>query len=360
MFDVNELPALPAYDWAHEEKHAFLTRELTELTRHHAHNCPEYARMLAMHGTDLDRVQSFEELPFLPVRLFKEFSLKSVPEQALHKTMTSSGTTGQQVSRIYLDRETSTLQSKVLSRIVGEFLGKQRLPMIILDTSAIIKNRAMFSARGAGILGFSMFGRDKIYALDENMQLDVEGLKAFLEKHEGEDIFLFGFTFMIWQHFCAELRRVGYKPDLSRGVLIHGGGWKKLADRHITTAQFKQELHETCGLTRVHDYYGMVEQTGTIYMECECGHLHAPVWSDVTIRRAKDFSAADVGELGLIQVSSVLPHSYPGHVLLTEDEGRILGEDDCPCGRKGRYFEIVGRIKRAEVRGCSDTYEQKK
>ena len=359
MFDVNELPALPAYEWPREEKHAFLTRELCELTRHHAANCPEYARMLAASGVNVDDVQSFEELPFLPVRLFKEFSLKSVPDENLHKTMTSSGTTGQQVSRIYLDRETSTLQSKVLSRIVGEFLGKQRLPMIILDTSAIIKNRAMFSARGAGILGFSMFGRDKIYALDENMQLDVEGLKAFLEKHEGENIFLFGFTFMIWQHFCTELRNSGYQPDLSRGVLIHGGGWKKLADQHITTAQFKQELYETCGLTRVHDYYGMVEQTGTIYMECECGHLHAPVWSDVTIRRPSDFGVAQQGEKGLIQVSSLLPRSYPGHLLLTEDEGRILGEDDCPCGRKGKYFEIIGRIKRAEVRGCSDTYEQK-
>ena len=109
----------------------------------------------------------------------------------------------------------------------------------------------------------------------------------------------------------------------------------------------------------MHNYYGMVEQTGTIYMECEHGHLHASVWSDVTIRRAGDFSVAGVGETGLIQVSSVLPRSYPGHVLLTEDEGRVLGEDDCPCGRKGKYFEILGRVKRAEVRGCSDTYEQK-
>lgn len=359
MYDVNELPSLPAYEWAKEEKRAFLIRELRELTRHHAALCPEYAKMLRAWGTDTDKVQSYEELPFLPVRLFKEFTLKSVADEALHRTMTSSGTTGQQVSRIFLDRETSTLQSKVLSRIMGEFLGKQRLPMIILDTSAVIKNRAMFSARGAGILGFSMFGRDKIYALDENMQLDVDGLKAFLEKHADEDIFLFGFTFMIWQHFCAELRKSGYRPDLSRGVLIHGGGWKKLADQHITTAQFKQALQDTCGLTRVHDYYGMVEQTGTVYMECEHGHLHAPVWSDVTIRRAADFSVAEVGELGLIQVSSVLPRSYPGHILLTEDEGRILGEDDCPCGRKGKYFEIVGRIKRAEIRGCSDTYEQK-
>ncbi|MBP3651066.1 MAG: acyl-protein synthetase, partial [Clostridia bacterium] len=163
----------------------------------------------------------------------------------------------------------------------------------------------------------------------------------------------------IWQHFIDQLKKTGYQPDLSRGILVHGGGWKKLADQHITTEQFKEALRDTCGLTRVHNYYGMVEQTGTVYMECECGHLHAPVWSDITIRRASDFSVAEVGKTGLIQVSSLLPRSYPGHALLTEDEGRILGEDDCPCGRKGKTFEILGRIKRAEVRGCSDTYEQK-
>ena len=46
-------------------------------------------------------------------------------------------------------------------------------------------------------------------------------------------------------------------------------------------------------------------------------------------------------------------------MLLTEDEGVILGEDDCPCGRKGKYFHIHGRIKNAEIRGCSDTYAAK-
>ena len=65
------------------------------------------------------------------------------------------------------------------------------------------------------------------------------------------------------------------------------------------------------------------------------------------------------GEKGLIEVVSVLPGSYPGHVLLTEDEGMILGEDDCPCGLKGKYFKIEGRIKNAEIRGCSDTYAAK-
>ena len=49
--------------------------------------------------------------------------------------------------------------------------------------------------------------------------------------------------------------------------------------------------------------------------------------------------------------------SYPGHSVLTEDKGMIVGEDDCPCGRKGKYIKITGRIPKAEIRGCSDTFE---
>ena len=94
-------------------------------------------------------------------------------------------------------------------------------------------------------------------------------------------------------------------------------------------------------------------------MECECGHLHASIFSDVITRRKEDFSVCDFGEEGIIQVVSMIPESYPGHSILTEDQGIILGEDDCPCGRFGKYFKITGRVKNAEVRGCSDTYEQK-
>ena len=115
-------------------------------------------------------------------------------------------------------------------------------------------------------------------------------------------------------------------------------------------------MFESTGIQHVHDYYGMVEQTGSIYMECGEGHLHAPIFSDVIIRRYTDFSEASIGEKGIIQVVSVLPKSYPGHSLLTEDEGILLGEDDCRCGRKGKYFKIIGRLKNAEIRGCSDVY----
>ncbi len=347
--------------------------------------------------------RTLEDVPFLPVALFKRMELKSVPDEDVFKTMTSSGTTGQRVSKIFLDRETVKSQQKVLVEIVKSFTGAARMPMIILDCPSVVKDRAMFSARGAGILGFSMFGTKKIYAFDDEMKLDVEGIKTFLAEHEGETIFMFGFTFMIWQYFYKELKRlaeddgvvgsVGAEAgtgadaggadgssesaadeagescvnscqpifNLENAVLIHGGGWKKLANEAVEKDEFKQSLHDVCGIKveNVHDYYGMVEQTGCVYMECECGHLHASIYSDVITRRMKDFSVCDRGEEGVIEVLSSLPESYPGHAILTEDVGVVLGEDDCPCGRKGKYFEIHGRMAKAEVRGCSDTFERR-
>ena len=300
---LEELLEINPYSLGKEDKHAVLDEYLLNLSKYHYEHSEEYKKMLDSTGVDLNKIQHYEDLPYLPVSLFKDLTLRSVAEDEVIKTMTSSGTTGQKTSKIYLDRETSANQTKTLTKIVASLLGNKRVPMIILDSSNVVKDRNMFSARGAGILGFSMFGSKRMYALDDNMELDIEGMKAFLEEHKDETIFLFGFTFMIWQHFYKKLLESGYKPDLSKGVLIHGGGWKKLVAESVSTAQFKQCLNDVCGIKveNVHDYYGMVEQTGTIYIECECGHLHASNFSDIIIRNPKDFSVAKNGEIGIIE-----------------------------------------------------------
>ena len=362
MNDLTTFFASEPYSWDKAEKSARLTAKLKELTGWHRTHCAPYRRILDRLGVDIDSVGRYEDLPFLPVPLFKSLELRSVADESVFKTLTSSGTTGQAVSRIFLDRETAASQQKTLVKIVSSFTGAARLPMLIIDSPSVIKDRTMFSARGAGILGFSMFGVDRTYALDDEMKIDVIGIEKFLERHAGERILLFGFTFMIWQFFYKELLKIPgsrARIDLSKGVLIHGGGWKKLANEAVSPMEFKNRLESVCGLVDIHDYYGMVEQTGAIYMQCECGHLHASNFSDVLIRRGGDFSLCENGERGIVQVVSALPYSYPGHSILTQDEGTVLGEDDCPCGRKGKYFVIQGRLKNAEVRGCSDTFERK-
>ena len=347
---------LPPFSLAKDEKRQKFTKYMNELTQYHYENSAEYARMLDALNFSQEKNFELEELPFLPVGLFKNYELRSVPKENIVKTMTSSGTSGQSVSKIFLDKNTALNQQKTLVKIVTDFTGNSRIPMIIIDCPSVLKNRFMFSARGAGILGFSIFGRNSIYALDDEMNLQTEKLLSFLEENQGKKIFLFGFTFMVWQNFFKVLRDKNLKIDLSNAVLIHGGGWKKMQEQSLTPSEFRKALKNICGITQVFNYYGMVEQTGSIFLECEHGHLHTSIFSEIITRREKDFSPCDFGEVGIIELMSVLPSSYPGHIILTEDEGRILGEDDCPCGRKGKYFVILGRVKQAEVRGCSDTY----
>jgi len=343
--DYDALFALPVYGVAQSDKEQMYGEWLSKLTRHHRARCEAYRRVADLIGDGEP----------LPVRLFKEFELRSVGREEVVKTMTSSGTSGQAVSRIFLDRDTSARQSKALARIVSDFAGKARLPMLVIDAPSTVKNRALFSARGAGILGFSMLGRDVTYALDDGMNLDWAALDGFCERHAGERVLLFGFTFMVWSCFVQALRASGRSLPL-QGLMIHGGGWKKLSEERVSAQAFRDAVAEVCGVETVLNYYGMVEQTGSIFMECEHGVLHASVFSDVKIRDPWDFSELGAGRRGLIECDSPLAASYPGHRLLTEDEGELLGVDDCPCGRLGRYFAVHGRVKGAEIRGCSDTF----
>lgn len=340
---------LPPFALNATEKAPLFAAALAELTRHHRVHCAAYDRIQTILGaTDAHPAA-------IPARLFKTHRLQSVADDGVHKVLTSSGTSGQAPSRIVLDSTTAALQTRILSRIVGDFIGKARLPMLIIDAPSTVKGRGGFSARAAGILGFSLFGRSPAYALSDDMRPDWDALDAFCAKHGGGPVLMFGFTFMIWQHFVAALRAAGRRLPLDQGILIHGGGWKKLADQAVDDCAFQAAVTEITGLTRVHNYYGMVEQTGSIFMQCEAGRLHCPVYSDITIRDTA-LAPLPVGQQGLVELASLVPFSYPGHVLLTEDEGTLLGEDDCPCGRLGKTFHIHGRAAMAEIRGCSDTY----
>jgi phenylacetate-coenzyme A ligase PaaK-like adenylate-forming protein len=358
VVDASRLFQQPPFAMQADEKNQFLLSELNHLTILHYEACPEYKALFQKFDYKLPPYSRIEDVPFLPVRLFKHFNLLSVPREAVIKTMMSSGTSGQRASQIYLDKETSALQVKVLSKIMADFIGPKRLPMLVIDSRATVVDRYKFSARTAGILGFSMFGRQVEFALNDDMSIDLDRVDKFLVAHRDEDILIFGFTFVVWKYFVLPLQELTQSLPLQRGILVHGGGWKQLLSESVSNEEFQRGLTQCSGVTRVHNYYGMVEQTGSIFMECQRGYLHASSFSDVIIRDPIDFKELPANQRGLIQLLSTIPHSYPGHSLLSEDEGEYLGIDDCACGRMGRYFKVHGRIRNAEVRGCSDTYSR--
>ncbi|MCC7053592.1 MAG: acyl-protein synthetase [Gemmatimonadaceae bacterium] len=350
---IEELLAAPVFGSSQAEKEATLLPLLNALTAHHAAHCAPYDRLLA--GTGATRVASrLADVPWLPVGLFKSHELVSVGAPDVFKVMTSSGTTGQAVSRIILDQRTADLQTRALVRIMTHVLGPDRLPMLVLDTKSIIRNRTQFAARGAGVLGMMTFGRNAVWALDDEMDLDIPAVEAFLAKHGNAPFLMFGFTFMAWKYFIQRLADRGL--DLSQGILVHSGGWKKLQDEAVDNATFRARLQAMTGLHRIYNFYGMVEQVGSVFLEGDDGFLYPPAFADVIIRDPETWDEAPVGTPGVIQVLSALPHSYPGHSILTEDMGIVHSVDANTTGRGGKAFTVIGRAPRAELRGCSDVH----
>ena len=350
---------IPPFSLNREEKLRLLLPKLNQLTKWHYQECTPYRNVIDSVFGGIKECSTIEELPFIPVRMFKQLELKSLPSSDIIKVLTSSGTTGQQVSKIYLDGTTARNQSAVLVKIMQHCLGKKRLPMVIIDSEDTVKNRHSFSARSAGILGMMQFGFKPFYALNSDMSLKVDELLVYLKQFEPTDpVLLFGFTFMVWLHFIRVLEQLKVTLSLPRAILVHSGGWKKLYDQAVTAQEFNNRLKAVTGITSAYNFYGMVEQVGSIFLENNRGYLNAPIFSDVVIRDPFTLAPLPIGQPGLIQVVSMLPWSYPGHSLLTEDIGILRGEGD--VGEEtvgGRYFEVLGRVPKAEVRGCSDTYQ---
>jgi Acyl-protein synthetase, LuxE len=332
-----------------------LLPRLIELIEHHRRACPPYSRVLDAIGHVPGREYAqLRELPWLPVRLFKEHPLISTAGEPV-AVLTSSGTTGAGVSRIALDREAAEDQRRMLTATLASVIGPRRLPLLIVDSlSAVGEERS--SIRGATVLGVMNVGREHVFALDDGHRINAPALEGFLQRHGAERFLIFGFTSLVWTQLYEFARSQGL--DLSNAVLLHTGGWKKLADQAVSAQEFRARFRDSTGLHRCHNFYGMVEQGGTIHVESASGDgLYCPEFADVIIRDPHTWEEAAIGTPGVIEVLSAARRAHPGHVLLTEDMGVVHGIDDGEW--PGKRFSVLGRLARAEPRGCADTLPER-
>lgn len=363
--DVLALIDARQYALAPEEKERRLCAILSEQVSRHAAALPAYARLIERLGFGPGPYARYEDVPFVHVSAFKRYELRTVPADKIVRVVTSSATTSGTPSRVHIDKPTSFRQAKALASTLTDVLGKARRPYLVLDAGESNADRADLSARGAAIRGLLPFASEIAYALDvsgADLLPNEERMRDFFEKSGGKAPLLFGFTYIVWSVVVKALSERGVRFRAPDAVLLHSGGWKKLTDTQVDKEVFAAKTADVFGMSpsRVLDFYGMAEQVGVVFVDCAAGHKHPPDFADALLLDPLTLERVRPGEAGLIEVLSVLPESYPGQALLTDDVGVLVGEDGCACGRRGRHFRIRSRVAQAEIRGCGDTFAHKR
>ena len=363
---TDELLELAPYDGSQEAEDLFMQALQEGCVFHYEHN-EMYRRFCDRKGFDPHKPFAIEEMPPVSVSVFKElgFKLNSVPKEDLTLALQSSATSGVP-STIVVDKETAKRQAKAMIKVIGEFIGKERKPFLVMDIDPRSSYKKLLGARFAAVTGYLRFANKTGYFLkaDENnvSYFDVEGILEYVKALEADKpVVVFGFTYILYQHVLQSIEKARVKIQLPKGSkIIHIGGWKKLESEKISKDLFNDRLSKCFGInpTDVIDIYGFTEQMGLNYPDCECGWKHTSSYVRVLVRDTVTREVLPPGKEGLLEFITPVPHSYPGNAVLTDDIG-LIDADSCTHGRSGTRFKIVGRMKKAEVRGCGDILSQK-
>lgn len=309
------------------EKEPLFRAALIDAYCHHLAACPPFRRFCERRKFDPEGWERIEELPFLPAALFKRRLLSSVAPGQQLRIVNSSATSGQRPSRIPIDQVTSSRQSRTLLWLLADLLGKERLPFYLLSEPSMGEGGEI-SARSAALRGFLM-AASSVTVIDCPEQL-------------GPGVLL-GYPSQLYRQLLLPLGEARLSlPELQ---VVHFGGWKREEGGH--PAQLRALFEERLGVSRVVDLYGLTEQLGIVYADVGDRARRVPSVSEVVVRDLHTLCPVADGAVGLLQLITPLPRSYPGLSLLLDDLGRIVRRDE-----QGVAFELLGRAERAERRGC--------
>jgi phenylacetate-coenzyme A ligase PaaK-like adenylate-forming protein len=292
----------------------------------------EFLRLLKISKEDVRRI---EEIPFIPVELFKNHMIVT-GEKSPEKIFESSGTTGNSTSRHHVTD--IGLYEESFSRAFRLFYGEPSGYVI----AALLPS---YTERENSSLVYMMNGlirqsgnREGGFFINSTNELLTSINKWKAEKQK---ILLVGVSFALLE--LAEER----SPDLS-GVIVMETGGMKGRRKEITRAELHAILKEKLNLTEVHSEYGMTELLSQAYSKGN-GLFHSPPWMKIMIRDAQDPLSLlnkpyKTGGINIIDLANVNSCSF----ISTGDLGQ-LHEDG--------GFEVLGRFDSSDTRGCNLLFE---
>lgn len=299
-------------------------RVALEVFRFQAEACAPYREYLELLGVDPAAVECPEQIPFLPIELFKSHRVYcgSNPPQQI---FTSSSTTGQTPSRHYV--ADLRIYEEAFTRSFELFYGPAEQTAIFAllpnylerEGSSLIYMVEGLIRRGGG--GFYLYDHD--------------ALLRDMEAHQGKKILL-GVSYALWD--LAEEQR-GALHDV---IVMETGGMKGRREE-LPREEFHRLLCDAFGVQSIHSEYGMAELMSQAYSDGN-GIFRTPPWMRICVRDLNDpFRLLPNGATGGVNLID-LANLYSCSFLQTQDLGKVYDDGS---------FRILGRISGSEIRGCN-------
>ncbi len=294
-----------------------------EVFRFQAQACGPYAEYVGLCGIDPQQVREVEEIPFLPVSLFKDHRVYCGAEPP-GIVFTSSTTGGGKPSRHLMESvekyERTFLRAFELA--YGDPAGYSfycLLPSYLerAGSSLVCMADRLIREGGGG------FYLDDYRKLLDDMAAD------------GRPKILLGVSYALWE--LAER----FAPDLGGVIVMETGGMKGRREE-LPREEFHALLTRAFKVGKIHSEYGMAELSSQAYSKGE-GVFAPPPWMRVLVRDLNDpFDVSPVGTGGVDLIDLANLHSCA--FIQTDDLGTVFPNGD---------FMIRGRVDHSEVRGCN-------
>ncbi|OLY92771.1 hypothetical protein SAMN05444008_10260 [Cnuella takakiae] len=294
---------------------------------------PVYKRYLAALNCHTSQIHSVEQIPFLPIHLFKKEAVVSGNWQP-QTIFESSGTTGTSNSR-HLVKDLGLYEASFF-KAFQQFYGSPQdycilglLPSYLErgSSSLVYMVQKLVEQSGHHSGGFYLY--------------DFEGLEQTLRRleAEGQRTILIGVTYALLDFAAA------HPLPLQHTLIMETGGMKG-RKKELLRAEVHEILQAAFHLKGIHSEYGMTELLSQAYATQE-GMFHTPSWMQALLREEDDPMAIwqaveqpTTGALNIIDLANIHSCSF----IATEDVARLH-----PDGG----FEVLGRLDHSDIRGCS-------
>jgi phenylacetate-coenzyme A ligase PaaK-like adenylate-forming protein len=280
--------------------------------------------------TDVQKVKTIQQIPFLPIQFFKSHEVVS-NSNPIQTTFRSSGTTGMVTSQ-HLVTDVSIYEEsyrKGFSQFYGnieDYVVLALLPSYLERESSslihMVSDLIQLSSHPES--GFYLHNYDEL--IEKIIQLD----------QSGQNVILIGVTYALLDLIEK------HSFQLENTIIMETGGMKGKR-KEMIREELHQELCSGFGVKSIHSEYGMTELLSQAYSLGE-GIFQCPSWMQILVRDTEDALSyvreGKTGGINVIDLANINSCSF----IATQDLGKIYSDGS---------FEVLGRFDHSDIRGCN-------